>query len=175
MFDNHHYKPSSYRWTRDKWSAYTWGGQTLRGLRLQEVLCLWRTLTNQRIDRLKKEINGESSKKLTAAKTSGRDGHIPMIKYNAVSTVLYLKDKKQMTSKIIIPMNSTESILTAGNGFPILVVLRQRVGARGKFKRRILLVIILQWLALHTYVPSLPSDYQTYQTNQFVIFLWILH
>jgi len=38
-------------------------------------------------------------KKLTAAKASGRDGHIPMIKYNAVSTVLYLKDKKQMTSK----------------------------------------------------------------------------
>lgn len=96
-----------------------------------------------------------------------------MIKYNAVSTVLYLKDKKQMTSKIIIPMNSTESILTE-NGFPILVVLRQRAGAE-KFKGRILSVIIMKWLVLHTYFPSLPSDYQTYQTNQFVIFLWILH
>lgn len=59
----------------------------------------------------RKNFNGKSSKKLTAEKTSGRDGHIPMIKYNAVSTVLYLKDKKQMTSKIIVPMNSTECML----------------------------------------------------------------
>lgn len=34
--------------------------------------------------------------KLTEVKTSGRDGHIPMIKYKAVCTVLYLPKKKQI-------------------------------------------------------------------------------